>query len=214
MHSFKYAAVAALLAAANLAQATQLSVTGAVAPASAAACAAHISGNIGHGLVDPSALKTGELTKLPSRTLQYSIQCTVPTLIALAWHDERRGTSNVTAPISIPTSTFGLGLHKGAKVGHYKILMGRPGTTADELPARMLRTLRDDVWDSSWLGFVRHGVGERYSYKRLEAPDRPQAFQQYSGSIIVHTWIAQAETLDLDEHLPLDGQATLELQYL
>lgn len=200
-------ASAFVLAAAPLSFATSavdLQVNGRITPS---ACTVSLSDN---GLVDydvimAKTLHPSEFTVLPNRQLGLSIVCDGLVLFALVGIDNKRESSLA------PDYFYGLGMNIHApdeRLG--SVSLSLRGPVGDAQPMQpLISPDKGETWKPEpylfpdlYMGFSRAG-------ETLPAPIR-----QLLASLRVDTSISPANTLTLNERVPLDGSITLDLKYL
>ncbi|WP_372437223.1 DUF1120 domain-containing protein [Pseudomonas chlororaphis subsp. aureofaciens] len=201
------------LSSAGVASAADLSVSGHIRPGGACSLALGNGGTFELGTISRKDLKEDEDTYVgPPSLLRISlgVHCQAPTKIALRMLDNRAGTST-----SSLAWAFGLGASGGKNVGWYSLWVeqlngdGKPG-----LLRQVRKSPESQVWEVPTIGW---GWATRVSwlYSWAERGQTlPQAFQDISGELELHTYIAPAKKLDLSQEVAIDGSATVELVYL
>lgn len=187
-----------------LADSANLKIEGVIKPS---ACGISFAGD---GLVDFGELKAADMnhadwTDLPGKRLDYSIACTAPTRVAMRWTDNRDGSSAVDS-----TAAYGLGLHRGEKIGASVINYVLPAMQADGAEAVLYR--RDTA---EW--FPVSGLAHHYQARfgvNADPVTGPAAHQTYAGAVMFMTRVVPLRNLDLSEPVTIDGSATLSLEYL
>lgn len=187
------------------ASSVDLTVKGLITPS---ACAPGLSsgGIIDHGKVAAKDLKQDSWTLLGNHTLQLSIDCDAPTLLAL------KGTDN-KGDAHDPMNTYGLGLVSGKKLGGYSLALGNP--VADGAAINVIEssdnglTWRESFAGDAWPITYLASFGDRSSGSWAPSP-----VQQVTADLMVQTVIAPTAGMDLSTEVPINGSATLEVKYL
>ncbi|WP_073524211.1 DUF1120 domain-containing protein [Pseudomonas fluorescens] len=187
------------------ASSVDLTVKGLITPS---ACAPGLSsgGLVDHGKVAAKDLKPDHWTLLGNHTLQLSITCDAPTLLAL------KGTDN-KGDAADPMNTYGLGLVSGKKLGGYTLSLGNP--VADGATIAVIEssdnglTWRETVPGDAWPITYHASFGDRSSGSWAPSP-----VQQVTADLLVQTLIAPTAGMDLSAEVPINGSATLEVKYL
>lgn len=187
------------------ASSVDLTVKGLITP-SACAPGLSSSGIIDHGKVAAKDLKQDNWTLLGNHTLQLSIVCDAPTLLAL------KGTDNKGEAYD-PMNTYGLGLVSGKKLGGYSLALGN--SVADGAAITVIAssdnglTWRESVPGDVWPVTYHASFGDRSSGSWAPSP-----VQQVTADLMVQTLIAPTAGMDLSTEVPINGSATLEVKYL
>ena len=186
-----------------------LSVVGKITPA---ACTPTLSngGVVDHGKISVQDLHPWGLTELPEGSVQLSVTCDAPTLMAVKSTDNRPGTS---AGNNGSTSVFGLGLANGnAKIGWYILEMAQ--VSADDVPGAPIESANGDVWvDAS--GHTAWQPGFLRSVKEPgNATPTPLAMTTFKAVLEVATTLTYKKDLPVTEEIQIDGSATLDVVYL
>lgn len=197
------------LTGAHAADIANMQVTGIVAPA---ACTA----SFGDGsAIDFGSIPVTDLhddptssTRLPQRTISYTITCDMPTIFATSWEDGR-------AESGARQSFFGLGLQGDTPIGRYRVyqLPSSP-PLADGRPATLI--VSDDngaTWRAVTEGVQWRDDSRLHGYA---APGSlvPAPYAQVVGTFYVRAAISPTEQLDLSESINVDGLSTMTLFYL
>jgi len=184
-----------------------LSVNGTITPN---ACEPSLSngGVYDLGKIPAKDLNVDQPTPLATHTLQLGLTCEALTLVALKPSDNRSGT-----PFESDRSLkFGLGLVNGnEKLGSMALNIqaivadgtemrpiGSVGSSAEWSPTPILSTTFLTSFTSNW--------GTPYL--------APTSIQHLIAQVLITPRIAPANTLTLTREVPIDGSATLELNYL
>lgn len=184
------------------ASSVDLSVKGMITPS---ACTPSLSSG---GLVDIGKLSAKDLnvdrfTRFKEQTLQLSVTCDAPTLMALESKDNRPGSEYDNR------GNFGLGLINGTqKLGSMELSLFSP--VADGVPVRTIESLDQGVsWDANhWL------IPSNLLSVANTTNDAPIAVQLMTADLRVTGFIAPTNTLTLDNEVAIDGSVTLTVKYL
>lgn len=191
----------------HAASSIDLSVSGMITPS---ACTPSLSngGVYDLGKIAAKDLNADQPTPLPAQTLQLGIACEASTLVALKSSDNRAGSHFD----SENTLKFGLGLVNGnEKLGSMALYMqnvaadgvemrplGSVGSTAEWSPTPVMSTTFLTSFTSNWnTPFLA-----------------PTPIQRLTADVQITPRIAPANTLTLTREVPIDGSATLEINYL
>jgi len=181
---------------------TELLVQGAITPS---ACAPVISGagTVDFGKVSVKDLNAQTYTELPRETLRLSVRCDGPTFFTLNTLDNRAGTA------ASHFSWHGLGTTPNdEKVGDAGLGLYLP--VADGVPVRTITSRDGGV---TWMPSVM------LSHTLLTAVASsdgivPIAVRELDAQIRLITHIAPAQSLTLTDEVPIDGHATVQVNYL
>ena len=181
---------------------TELKVTGIITPA---ACVPTLSsgGIVDHGKISSKDLNQTKETPLPEHTFQFSVNCDSATVFTLKPIDRRPNTDHENGEL------FGLGKINGdQRLGGFLGYFDKP--IADGVPAITLgSTDNGNSWSRS---------SEFFPYK-INAfgsptdPSTPIAIKDLVADLLIRTYIARADSLDLGNEVNIDGSATLEIRY-
>ncbi|SEE91857.1 Protein of unknown function [Pseudomonas migulae] len=184
------------------ASSTDLSVTGTITPN---ACEPKLSdgGNVHHGKISSKDLNKDRETKLTDKTLQLTVNCDSPIAFRLKPIDNQPGSSTE------PGLGFGLGKINGdEKLGYFEALLRRP--MADGVLARALRSINNgDTW-SQGSDMLPESIS---AFGVPGGPATPIAIKDLVTDLLISTYIARADSLDLTNDAALDGSVTLEVLY-
>ena len=192
---------------AHAASIVDLNINGMITPS---ACAPSLSngGVYDLGKIPAKSLNPDEPTLLPAHSLQLELTCQALTLVALKPRDNRAGSHfESDNPLK-----FGLGLVNGnEKLGSMALNIqaivadgtemrpiGSVGSSAEWSPTPILSTTFLTSFTSNW--------GTPYL--------APTSIQHLIAQVLITPRIAPANTLTLTREVPIDGSATLELNYL
>ncbi|WLH22793.1 DUF1120 domain-containing protein [Pseudomonas sp. FP215] len=179
-----------------------LTVKGVITPS---ACAPVVSGGgtVDFGKVSVKDLNADTYTDLPRETLLLSVRCEGPTIFTLNTIDNRAGTA------ASHFSWHGLGMTPSdEKVGDAGLGLYSP--VADGIPVRTITSRDGGV---TWIPSVM------LSHTLLTAVAdsdglAPIAIQELDAEIRLITHIAPASNLTLTDEVPIDGHATVQVNYL
>ncbi|CRM42742.1 hypothetical protein [Pseudomonas sp. 31 R 17] len=179
-----------------------LTVKGIITPS---ACAPMVSGDgtVDFGKVSVRDLNPDTYTDLPRETMLLSVRCEGPTFFTLNTIDNRAGTT------ASHFAWHGLGVTANdEKVGDAGLGLYRP--VADGVPVRTITSRDGGV---TWMPSVM------LSHTLLTAVAdndglAPIAVQALDAEIRLITHIAPASSLTLTDEVPIDGHATVQVNYL
>lgn len=180
----------------------QLAIQGAITPN---ACEPTLSagGMVDFGKMSAKSLNESAYTNLPPQTMRFSVRCEGPTFFTLNTIDNRAGTS------ANHETWHGLGMTpNNEKLGGTGF--GLYSSIADGLPAT---TITSEDGGITWKPSVL------LTHSMLTAVTRgsdltPIAIKDYDAQIRLVTHIAPSEHLTLTDEVPVDGHATVQLNYL
>lgn len=199
------ALVACLASASSIAMAassTDLTVKGTITPS---ACAPLISGGgtIDFGKMAVKDLNAAQYTSLPNQSLQLSVRCEAPTFFTLTTVDNRAGSS------ANHHFWHGLGMTaQGEKLGGAAFHLYAP--VADGVAVRAITSLDGGL---TWLptSLLTHNMLTAFAMGNHLVPIAVQAFD---AEIRLYTYIAPSDGLTLTDEVPVDGHATVQVNYL
>ncbi|MHC8317926.1 DUF1120 domain-containing protein [Pseudomonas sp. LB3P31] len=181
---------------------TDLTVKGLITPA---ACLPTLSGGgiIDHGKLASRDLNQTKPTRLPTQSMQFSVNCDSATVFTLKSTDNRMGSDYDEGAL------FGLGKINGdQKLGGFQ---GRfANLNADGVPVRSLVSYNNGGNWSTRPTWTPEGI---YAFGSLTGTPLPIAIKDLVSDMGVETFIARADSLDLSSEVALDGSATLEIVY-
>ena len=193
---------------AQAADTAELKVKGVIRPG---ACTPSFTGGgvVDYGTIPAKSLNATTGTQLPAKTIPFAITCDAPTRIALRTIDNRA--SSVITGLTPVGGAYGLGAYQGKNIGAYNIMV-TPGTfTADGNQADVIyETAAGGVWNKSTTGNLGY---TRQSFAPVNTTV-PGAYMTVTGVFTVQAAITKGSDLPLTETIPLDGSATIEVQYL
>ncbi|MFP2768857.1 DUF1120 domain-containing protein [Oceanisphaera sp. KMM 10153] len=217
--SLSVLAVAAAASFGARAQSIDVRVTGTVTPP---ACVPTLVGGgvVDYGNIPVSSLNRSGFTVLPEKDVPFTIGCDAPTRVALGVVDNREASHVAGIPAAlngayIATTNFGLGTVSGANVGGYVLRMRQGSFTADGTNAYTVinATSGSGSWANTSFGIFQPLPTFRLSWSQTQGGN-PVAFSNLSGTMTVEAALNRGDALPLDNEVPLDGLATLELVYL
>lgn len=180
------------------ASSTDLTVTGTITPS---ACTPILSTTtIDYGTIPAKSLNPTEVTYLPDVDLHLSVECAATTAMAFRLIDNN----------PYQGSPF-LSLGKtpdGEPIGSVFFIFSNP--IADSVPVAVSHS-RDNRQDWSETLYMHPGY--------LHAPSQPGTFtpissQRFSTGLIARGTILPADRLTLKEVVPLNGNGTIQIEYL
>ncbi|WP_392891122.1 DUF1120 domain-containing protein [Pseudomonas migulae] len=185
------------------ASSTELTVTGFITPS---ACDPALSngGNVHYGKIPVKDLNadSDRYTELEEKSLQLTVMCHAPTLMALEAKDNREGSE-------FSPGSFGLGLINGSeKLG--ALQMRVPSPSADGVPSRTITSPRNG---SKWTA-VYFLTGTNMMSVAKPGTFLPIPIELYNAELLVQAFIAPTSGLDLSNEVPIDGSVTLTVRYL
>ncbi|UII72531.1 DUF1120 domain-containing protein [Pseudomonas sp. HN11] len=190
----------------NVAQAASgidLTVTGLITPS---ACEPSLSsgGVYDLGKIAARDLNVDQPTQLPTHTLQLSITCDAPTLLALEPRDNRLGSGGEVGSVR-----FGLGLiNESIPLGYMRLNLN--SIVADGVSMYPIGSSGPSTWAPT--SVLSHYFLSAFSL--TPNPTVPAPVQQVTAGVLITPTIAPSETLPLTEAVPIDGSVTLSMHYL
>jgi type 1 fimbria pilin len=182
-------------------------------------------GTADYGVIPMKTLNQNSLTSLGEKTVGFSISCTAKIKVGLAATDNRKASVISGAPIG----AFGLGTSSGKNIGYYSAYFDPDTATGDGVSVSVLlynpgggggnftdsngNTTSLPVTAPSW-GSTGSGNIGRGNLAFSSSGNAPQAYQTISGRFLIYTTIDRAANLPSSQDIPLDGSATIEVQYL
>jgi hypothetical protein len=191
-------------------------------------------GTIDYGTMSPSTLAATGYTLLAEKQLDFAIDCTAPSKVAVKVVNGRPNTvagategasgfaSIGAGLVAIFGSTSGgmgvagLGESNGVKVGGYGIRI-TPGTVvADTKPVSSLQAnnIASPTWGATTVGSMLSNTTVRGTSWAATGTTTPIAFENLSGKLGVQAYLNEKSAFDLSNTVQLDGLSTLELVYL
>lgn len=197
-----------LTAAVLAASSVDLAVRGSITPS---ACTPGLSqgGQIDFGKMPAKDLSADSPTRLPTVILKLTVNCAAPTLFALRSKDNRAGSAYLDDGYN-----YGMGLINGnEKVGGYLLTLRDPVSSTAQLS-----TLTSVNGGASWWNFPQGVFLVWHNLAAFGNNDSgvaaPVPLLDVTSDLYVESKIAPANGLTLDQQVPLDGAATLDLIYL
>lgn len=206
---------------AKAADTAELKVKGTIRPPGCTPSLA-AGGTADFGVIPMTSLNTNSTTTVGQRNISFSIACTAKMKLALVANDNRKPTVISGAP----AGAYGLGAFSGKNIGYYSItvqtvtgdgssvtpLLYNPGSGGLEVwtsdGAHSVGPSTPASWGSS-SGNI--GLG-RMAF--TSSGSAPSAYQMISGVFVIQATIDRSVNLPSSQEIPLDGSATIEVQYL
>ncbi|OAE14233.1 hypothetical protein AZH11_02770 [Pseudomonas simiae] len=188
------------------ASSTDLTVQGLITPS---ACSPGLSsGVVDYGKYSAKDLKPDNWNDLGKKTLQLTIDCRAPTLLALRGIDNRGDSPDAY-------NGYGLGLVDELKLGMYLLSLKNAvddGTALNVLESRnngltWQENYADDVWPSTFLASFA-------SSRQGDGSWAPTPVQNVTSDLIVQTMISPTAGMNMANEIPILGSATIEVKYL
>jgi hypothetical protein len=185
------------------ASSTELTVTGFITPS---ACDPALSngGNVHYGKIPVKDLNadSDRYTELEEKSLQLTVMCHAPTLMALEAKDNREGSE-------FSPGSFGLGLINGSeKLGGFRMRV--PSTSADGVLSRTITSRKDEV---KWTAYYYLDKNYMVSVAK-PGTFSPIPVELYEAELVVNASIAPTSQLTLTDEVLIDGSVTLSVVYL
>lgn len=192
---------------AQAASSVDLSVTGSITPS---ACTPSLSngGVYDLGKIAAKDLNADQPTPLAAHNLQLTIICDAAALVALKPSDNRAGSSFESS-----TLKFGLGMvNDGEKLGSMTLNLG--SIVADGAAMYPIGSVGSGSIEWSPTSIMSPTFLTSFSLIRNTPNQAPAPIQQLTAEVLIEPRIAPANTLTLNTEVPINGSATLELNYL
>lgn len=170
------------------------------------------------GAVDFGAISVRRLSDehstLLQRSLALTVQCDGPTRFALVAQDNRAGSARVEAGQDGAT-LFGIGVARsGMAIGGYQLRVANPVADVPLLPLYGAATGLDWSRVAQDTGALHHN-GQLLGFAREgEGALAPAALTDFNAQLQVDLHLAPTRALPLDQEIPIQGSATLEIIYL
>lgn len=181
---------------------TELKVKGLITPS---ACDITMPGGstIDHGKISSSDLKLTERTMIGYHILNVSVICDAAILFALKAIDNQPGSS-------LYKDNFGLGFINGdQQLGDYSLTLLNP--IADDVSVQTIVSYdQGATWGQD--KFMEPGL--YMSVAAMDDDTQPLPTEKLSVELAVLTMINRRDGLGLDDEVPIDGSATIEVMYL
>jgi len=178
---------------------TELTVTGTITPS---ACTPTLStNNIDYGKIPAKSLNLTQATYLPETSLQFAVSCDATTPMAFKLVDNN--STQVGGFLSLGKTPA------DEPIGAANLVFSNP--VADTVPVAVSHS-KDN--GQNWFSTLY------LTPDNLHAPSVPGNWgvpipsQQFSTGLTVKSFIYPAQTLTLTEDVPLDGNATIQIEYL
>lgn len=188
----------------------ELKVKGTIRPS---ACMPSFTGDgtVDYGTISAKSLNASSGTQLPAKTIAFAITCDGPTRIALRTIDNRA--ASVVTGLSSTGSSYGLGMYQGKSIGVYNVFV-TPGAFMADGGAVDVVYEKDVAGSGSWQKSSQGNLGgNRHSFAPANTTT-PGAYKAITGMFTIQATINKGSELPLTENIPLDGSATVEVQYL
>ncbi|KAF1028745.1 MAG: Protein GltF [Pseudomonas sp.] len=188
---------------ATAASSLDLAVTGSITPS---ACEPTLSngGVFDYGKIAAKDLSPDQLTDLGKRTVAISITCDAAVLMALQGKDNRAGSD-----YEGNGRYYGLGLVNGTeKLGDFNFTWSN--LIADGAAVRSISSQNNgSTWQAASVFRPNYFVSVADNTAVAPIP-----VTTLNGDLELQSWIAPTKDLTLGNELPIDGSATLTVQYL
>ena len=197
---------------AQAADTAELKVKGVIRPS--ACTPSFVGGGVAdYGTIPAKSLTAGVYKQLADKEIPFAINCDGPAKMALKVTDNRVASAMQEATGFPATMTFGLGAVSGTKIGGYVLRFKQSDVTTDGVAATQIYSTDNN---STWTSTGANGtLGTDRSFSWATAGTAtPAAYKTVSGKITVSTYLNKPENLPMSQDIPLDGSATLEVQYL
>ncbi|MBK0126283.1 DUF1120 domain-containing protein [Pantoea sp. S61] len=190
-------------------------------------------GTIDYGTMSPSVLNATGYTALPANDINFTINCTAASKVAIKALNKRPDTSpsgrdvfsgggaDITGITLLGVSGLnrvaGLGMQDKAKIGGYVVRINSASLQAD---STAVDTLLSRNSGSTWAAAGKEtdmfgGISTaRYYSVAAKGQTSPVAFTTLTGKFDVQAFINDRKNLDLTNIVNLDGLTTLELVYI
>ncbi|MBJ2264961.1 DUF1120 domain-containing protein [Pseudomonas sp. MF6787] len=171
------------------------------------------------GLVDYGTLLAKDLsataeTPLPTRTLQFSVNCDAPARFALVMHDNRFG----SATGGTDETAYGLGVDASHnKIGRYYLNIDPADFSADNLGTlyRTDSTSNGQAWSSATARQIPIAANSLMGFTdSIGSTLGPIAAQHLVGTVRIKPYLAPTQSMDLRNVVRINGSGTLEIIYL
>lgn len=209
-------ALAALISGAAVAGPTaELKVTGTIKPP---ACTPSFSGGgvVNYGVIPAASLTTGQYKTLDKKQITFQVNCDAPVKMGVTYTDNRAASrvSGIVAGVSANSAerfNFGLGTVAGKNVGGYALTLDTTATTAD---GNQIDNIYSSNIANGW-AIAATGLDNANSFSFAQkGQTQPLAIKSLNAVINVQAVLNKPENLPLNQDVPLDGSATIEVKYL
>ncbi|WP_262779337.1 DUF1120 domain-containing protein [Acinetobacter courvalinii] len=210
-------------------ESTDLSVVGAITPGGCIPTFTN-NGELDYGDIDPGLISATGYSRLASKQLNFSINCSAPTKVAVKPQSQRGQDSiagatkpssgNFSAvPLGIAGGDLGLtyaaGLNfdeSGNKIGGVAVNIRAGNSTVDgNRNIDMLEKDGDRPFQVK--PSTRTLRGSTYAWA-VKGDVEPMAFTNLSSTVNIQAYLNTKNELDLSQEITLDGLITFELEYL
>ena len=185
-----------------------LTVTGSITPA---ACTPSLTGGgkFEWGPIQSSTLSPTSINTLPEKELTLTVTCAAPTRFGLTATDYKEGTAlGAGSDDFLAWRQFGVGEVKGVKVGSLNLTLKNAMGDGESLIVLSNATgpavFRDDNY------IYRNGVLTAFT----NADRSKNAFSSVTATLVGSAAINRTDVLPLEESVPIDGSAVIEVKYL
>ena len=185
------------------ASSVDLTVRGLITPS---ACEPTLSGggNVEIGKISAKDLKADENTFLTEQTMELTVTCDAPTLMAIEPKDNRPGSAS-----EIDDAAFGLGLVNGSeKLGFFNMVV--ESAVADGADVGPIVSRDGGLTWTRLIFLVNNGITSVANSTTIA----PVPVQSLVANLTIAPGIAPASSLTLTEEVPIDGSTTLTVKYL
>lgn len=181
------------------ASSTDLSVTGTITPS---ACTPTLSSaNIDYGKIPAKSLNQTGLTELPEVRLRLSVDCDATTAMALRLIDNNPDQGS-------PFVSFG-STPSNERIGF--VTFGFSNPMADGVPVAMSHSNDNG---QNWAATLYFNPGYLHTPTPAGDVQTPIPSQNFSTDLQARGAIYPADGLNLGEEVPLNGNATIQVEYL
>ena len=200
-----------------------LTVTGSISPT---ACQITLSdnGTFDYGTISGGSLNQSDFTvPFPntSKSIDLTITCNPKSKVGIATFDTQKTTivpGAIGKLIGGQTDdwAYGLGTAGGKNIGVYYMFFDQTKFVADTVSVRtLISNDKGQTWaDNGSTGITADGKWLAWGPSGNGVAATPLAFSSLTGKISVNIALNKASELPLTAPIPLNGSATLQLQYL
>lgn len=203
------------VAATASAQSINVSVKGTITPA---ACIPVLSGGgvVDYGNIPASTLNMSTFNILPKKAVAFSVTCAAATKIAVSVVDNRLasivpGAVAAIRPDLLDVYNFGLGTVSGANVGGYTLSFDPASFTVDGVSPQSIASSNNGV---TWVGTGGYFGPNYWSSWGVSPAAGPISGKTFAGTLSVQAVLNKGSALPLTAAVPLDGNATMTINYL
>lgn len=150
------------------------------------------------------------------RSLSLNVQCDAPARFAISVRDNRPDNVREFPGLLQQGALFGTArTRNGQALGAYSVTLAA-GTVGDGAPVRALQAASDgQVWQAPAGPVLVYPDRRLLGFTGASQDDAgPAPLSQLTGILDIDLYLAPASVLTLDEEVPLNGAATLEIVYL